>query len=37
MTLPEHWQPSSEQRIKTWLAAFAALTATAIALRSKRT
>jgi hypothetical protein len=37
MALPEHWQPSSEERIAKWVTAFAALTVAAIALRNKRT
>ena len=36
MDLPEHWQPSSDRRILTWLGAFAALTTVAVAVRRAR-
>jgi hypothetical protein len=36
MTLPEHFQPSSDRRIVTWLTAFTALTAGALWVRSRR-
>ena len=36
MDLPEHWQPSSDRRILTWLGAFAALTTAAVVARRAR-
>ena len=36
MDLPEHWQPSSDRRILTWLGAFAALTTVAVVVRRAR-
>src|SRR3954470_21362713 len=35
--LPEHWQPSSDQRILAWLGTLATLTAAALWLRDART
>jgi hypothetical protein len=37
IALPEHWQPSSDRRILTWVAALTALTATAVWIRRART
>jgi hypothetical protein len=37
IALPEHWQPSSDRRILTWVAALTALTGTAIWVRRART
>jgi hypothetical protein len=36
MALPEHWQPSSDRRVLTWLGAMAAMTAGAIWVRRVR-
>jgi hypothetical protein len=37
MDLPEHWQPSSDERILAWVGTLATLTAAAVWLRSART
>jgi hypothetical protein len=36
MSLPEHWQPSSDRRIVTWVGALATLTAAAFWIRNAR-
>jgi hypothetical protein len=36
MALPEHWQPSSDGRILTWLTGLTVLTAGAIWVRRSR-
>jgi hypothetical protein len=33
ISLPEHYTPSSDRRIATWLGAFAVLAAAAVAIR----
>jgi hypothetical protein len=37
MDLPEHWQPSSDERILAWVGTLATLTAAALWMRSART
>jgi LPXTG-motif cell wall-anchored protein len=36
MGLPEHYSPSSDRRIATWIGALAALTAGAVLIRRRR-
>jgi hypothetical protein len=36
MALPEHYRPSSDRRIATWIGAFAALAAGAVLIRRGR-
>jgi hypothetical protein len=35
MALPEHYTPSSDRRIATWIGAFAALTAAALVIKRR--
>jgi hypothetical protein len=37
MDLPEHWQPSSDERILAWVGTLATLTAAALWVRNART
>jgi hypothetical protein len=37
MALPDHWQPSSDERILTWVGTLATLTAAALWVRNART